>query len=130
MPIRQLLLLCGLEPTHPRPHRRNAAMTASIEQAARELAEANALSEESMVRIYWFPHEKEVRLIEVMELTVPSDDGLVQPFYLRPTGDYPYNLGIALIRPEEDRRDKLPESWGSWDDAVVVFEKAPATNGH
>jgi hypothetical protein len=127
---RRLPLQYGLEPPQPFPHRRSRAMTASIEQAARELAEADARSEESMVRIYWFPHEKEVRLVEVMELTVPSDDGMVQPFYLRPTGDFPYNLGVALIRPDEDRRDKLPESWGSWNDGVVVFERVPAINGH
>lgn len=105
-------------------------MPATIEQAARELARANALSEDSMVRIYWFPHEKEVRLVEVLEQTPPTHGGTVLPYFFGPSSDYPFDLGIALVRPEEEQRDRLPAEWGTWTDGVVVYQRNGGANGH
>ncbi|HVX86691.1 MAG TPA: hypothetical protein VH253_18050 [Phycisphaerae bacterium] len=92
---------------------------AEIERQARLLAKENRQAEPAITKVYWFPDEHEVRLVEVDTTMPPSGDGLVHPFFFRPSpqDDLPSPSGVALISPEEDRRAELPEGWGSWEDA-------------
>lgn len=97
-------------------------MSVSIKETARKLAEENAKSEERIVRIYLFPHEEEVRLLELDESMVESDE--VTPFYFGPTPEITAPSGIAVIRPEEFEKLDLPEAWGTWADAELIWEKS------
>jgi hypothetical protein len=92
-----------------------------IERQAKLLASDNREAEPQILKIYWFPDDEEVRLIEVLP-TIPIGDGQVHPFFFRasPTDDLPAPSGIALIRPDEVRRAHLPPDWGDWDDAVEL----------
>jgi hypothetical protein len=90
-----------------------------IKQQAVMLARENCQTEETVTAVYWFPHETEVRLVEV-DTTVPvSPDGKIHPYRFRPspTDDMPAPSDIALISPEEVRKAELPEGWGTWDQA-------------
>jgi len=86
------------------------------------LAEARRLALEAteydpdIRKIYWFPHEEEVHLIEIDENTVASGTGHVEPFYFDSTATEPVPSGIAIIRPDEYGKLHMPEGWGDWDD--------------
>jgi hypothetical protein len=92
-----------------------------VRDQAELLARENRRAEPCITKVYWFPHEKEVRLVELLANLPPSGDRAV-PFYFRaaPRQDLPLASGIAMIRPEEFRRVELPDAWGSWDDAVEL----------
>jgi len=93
---------------------------AEIEQQARLLSQDNQQADSDIIKVLWFPHESMVCLVELHK-TIPSmeDDKVVRPFYFRasPEDQLPAPSGIALIRPEEEGRLKLPSDWGTWDDA-------------
>ena len=93
-----------------------------IEQQARMLAKDNREAEPDIQRVYWFPHEDEVRLVELMPSIPASDDGQVHPFYFRssPVDNLPAPSGIAIIRPEEFQQLQPPPTWGRWDDAILL----------
>lgn len=92
---------------------------AQIEKQARYLARENREAEPEIRNVYWFPDDREVRLVELHPDVPASDDGKVNPFYFRdsPGDNLPAPSGIALIRPEEFGRLELPSSWGDWKDA-------------
>jgi hypothetical protein len=75
-------------------------------------------------KIYWFESPTEVRLVEVTENVIPSEDSKVEAFYFPPDKTYgmPALSGIALVHPSEEFRSALPEGWGSWSDAKVVLQ--------
>lgn len=90
-----------------------------IKQQALALALENKRAEPGIVKVYWFPDNVEVRLIEVGDIVPPTMSGSVEPFYFDPSleDSLPAPSGVALIRPDEVRELKLPEDWGSWDQA-------------
>lgn len=91
-------------------------MTAlDVKKEALRLALENKRAEPRIQAFYWFPDATEVRLIEIEPNTIPSE--FVEPFYFNSTSDFPAPSGIAIIRPEEFRKAKLPEDWGTWDNA-------------
>jgi hypothetical protein len=92
-----------------------------IERQAKMLAADNRRAEPGIVRVYWFPDEVEVRLVELLPTVPPSGDRVV-PFHFRPrsTDDLPAPSGIALIRPEEFGMLPLPSGWGRWEDAIEI----------
>ena len=94
----------------------------SIERQARYLASENRKAEPEIEKVYWFPDEQQVLLVEIMQTIPISDDGLVHPFYFQPApkDDLPAGSGIALIRPEEFGNLALPETWGGWDRAILL----------
>jgi len=82
------------------------------------LAKESVGDDSSVSRVFWFPHDQEIRLVEVDESSLPNDQ--VLPFYFGPSpaGGVPLPSAIALIRPDEvPKRLKLPDDWGTWDDA-------------
>ncbi|HUO09088.1 MAG TPA: hypothetical protein VM008_12350 [Phycisphaerae bacterium] len=100
----------------------HAARLQEIERQARLLAQENRLAEPEITRIFWFPSEDEVRLVELDATVPPSGDGRIHPYFFRPSPQdgLPAPSGIALIRPDEHRRVELPESWGDWENAVEI----------
>src|SRR5438067_1712192 len=91
----------------------------TIERQARLLAGDNRRAEPQITRIFWFPDEKEVRLIELIDQVPATADGEVRPFYFRasPQDNLPAPSAIAMIRGDEYGRLKLPRGWGEWADA-------------
>lgn len=97
---------------------------AGIEQAARELAAANAMAEPTISRVHWFPSPDEIRLVEVDTESLRSDDPAIQAFYFAPVGNVPFPSAVALIHPDEEGRKPLPPEWAvGWKDGRVVFER-------
>ena len=90
-----------------------------VREMAIRLARDNKEGEPTITRIFWFPDAEEVHLLEVDADMTPSEEVLA--FYFPPSKEVniPLPSGIALIRPEEVRspKVKLPEGWGTWDDA-------------
>jgi hypothetical protein len=93
-----------------------------VEKQAKYLAAENKKNDPDIGKVYWFPDETEVRLVEVHSNVPVSPDGEIEPFYFRsdPIHDLPVPSGIALIRPEEVRRVRLPAKWGNWDLAKEI----------
>jgi hypothetical protein len=99
-----------------------------IREQAELLAKENREAEPTIERVYWFPDEEEVRLVELTPVVPQSQEGRLRPFYFRasPQDGLPAPSGIALIRPEEFGRLEVPRGWPAWDAAVEL----PKTNGH
>ena len=91
----------------------------SVEEQAKYLAEENRKADPSIQKVYWFPHAKEIRLVELTEEIPAAIDGEVRPFWFRPSPKDGLTApsGIALIRPGEFRKLKLPDDWPSWEEA-------------
>lgn len=98
----------------------------TMEEAARWLANENARGEDAVRRIYWFPHERMIRLVMLDEYAFREDDDPeIHPFYFGPTAEFPFQSGIALVHPEDERRKTLPPSWETdWDEGVLVYEQS------
>jgi len=90
-----------------------------VEIQARLLAQENKKAEPSIEKIFWFPDNKEIRLIET-ETTVPKlGSGSVEPFYFDPSPDDKLTVpsGIALIHPNDYGKLTLPDGWCEWTEA-------------
>ncbi|MFH0821201.1 MAG: hypothetical protein V2B18_00490 [Pseudomonadota bacterium] len=84
-----------------------------LEQAKKLALEARE-TDPSITKIYWFPHDQEVRLIEADENTIKSLTGRVEPFYFDSTAEIPVPSGIAIIRLDEVGELEMPRGWGDW----------------
>jgi hypothetical protein len=93
-----------------------------IERQARLLAEDNRKTEPDITRVFWFPDESEVRLVELSDQMPVSQDEELHPFYFRaaPKDDLPAPSAVAIIRANEFGLLKLPSHWGSWSDAFEL----------
>ncbi|RJP40529.1 MAG: hypothetical protein C4547_02680 [Phycisphaerales bacterium] len=93
-----------------------------IRQQAEFPAVENRQADPAIQKVYWFPHAMEVRLVETSPDVPSSEDLTVHPFYFRPAPQdrLPAPSAIALIRPEEAHRTRLPDGWGGWNDAVEL----------
>jgi hypothetical protein len=94
----------------------------ATEQQARSLAADNRKAEPSIIRMYWFPDEREVRLVGLSAEMPENGDRDLHPFYFQPSPQdgLPLPSRIALIRPDEFGTLVLPDGWGGWDDAVLI----------
>ncbi|MFH0926181.1 MAG: hypothetical protein V1872_11250 [bacterium] len=90
-----------------------------IEAQAKRLAKENKKSDPQIVKIYWFPNDTEVRLVEIEDDFITSASGIVEPFYFdaSPEDNLPAPSGLAIIRCDEYKKLSLPKDWGNWDDA-------------
>ncbi|MCH8126641.1 hypothetical protein IIC38_11855 [candidate division KSB1 bacterium] len=90
-----------------------------VEEQAIKLAKDNKKSEPQIKKIFWFPNDDEVRLVEIEDDFVISGSKIVEPFYFdaSPKDDLPLPSGVAIIRSDEFKKISLPDDWGSWDDA-------------
>jgi hypothetical protein len=93
----------------------------TVERQAKLLARENRRAEPDIERIFWFPDDQEVRLVETTS-SVPRGDNAVRPFYFRPQpqDELPAPSGVAMINPADVRRARLPQDWGDWDSAVEL----------
>lgn len=104
---------------------RNGGSNENLRAAAEFLAKDHLETEPNLRKIYWFPADDEVRLIDVYADAIPVRDGdPAAAFFFGPDikGGVPYRYAIALVRPEEDRRIPLPNGWGEWSDGVILWE--------
>jgi hypothetical protein len=92
----------------------------SMEEQARRVAALNREADPDITEIFWFPDDKELRLVEVSATIPISTDDQVHPFYFRPGKWLPIPSGIAMIRPDEVRKSSLPADWGNWDAAKRI----------
>ncbi len=104
-------------------------LNASIRDAAEELVRANIEAEPAIVKAYLFPSDQEIRLVYVDPTTSPLHPGeRIAPFYFGASkSDHSsyatYTIAVALILPEEAEKAQLPDNWGGWGDAKVIWEK-------
>lgn len=93
-----------------------------IEKQARYLAGENRRSDPDIQQVLWFPHDQEVRLVEISAQALSSPDDELHPFYFRaaPKHGLPAPSAVAMIRGEEFRRLRLPSGWGDWADAIEL----------
>ncbi len=98
-------------------------MVNDIERAAHNLVAHNVEAEPNLEAVYLFPAEDEIRLIELDPTALPSEE--IAPFYFDPDprGGIPYRMAIALILPEERDRLAPPSTWGSWEDARIIWHR-------
>ncbi len=91
-----------------------------IEKQAKYLARENRMGASDIERIFWFPDDDEVRLVESTAMVPP--EGFVEPFWFRaqPKDDLPAPSGVALIHPSEVGNAVLPDDWGDWNSAVEL----------
>ncbi len=89
-----------------------------IQEQAKILAAESKKAEPGIAKIYWFPDDSEVRLIELDDEMVTSLSGEVEPFYFDPSPEDNVTVpsGIAIIRSDEYGKLTLPEGWGDWID--------------
>ena len=97
-------------------------MNEDIEKHARNLAEFSVGFEPAITEVYMFPSDDEIRLIYVDPTTLPSEEAIT-PFYNPPDpkGGIPYPYLVAIILPEEKGLLQLPEEWGDWSNAVLLY---------
>ncbi|MFB3890847.1 MAG: hypothetical protein ACE15C_02360 [Phycisphaerae bacterium] len=92
------------------------------EKQAKLLALDNRKAEPDVTRVFWFPDDQEVRLVELTEVVPINPDDDLHPFYFRPSprDDMPLPTALAMIRPDEFGKLKPPSEWGNWSDAVEL----------
>jgi hypothetical protein len=93
-----------------------------VERQARYLAADNYGVSPDIQRVYWFPDDDEVRLVEVTPQIPVSAEGEVRPFYFAPSpqDNLPSRSAMAMIQPEEFGKLRLPDGWGDWNSAVLI----------
>ena len=96
-----------------------------VEQQARYLAADNYKVEPDIEKVYWFPDDEEVRLVELTPQIPISIEGEVRPFYFGPSPEdgLPSPSAMAMIQPREFGVLRLPAGWGGWDSAVLIEEQ-------
>lgn len=93
-----------------------------VKRQAEYLAKENRQSNPDITKVFWFPDELEVRLLELTEQVPAYTDEELYPFYFRasPQDDLKFPSAMVIIRPDEFEKLKLPSGWGSWGDAVEL----------
>ena len=99
----------------------------TIRETAEYLVKESLEAEPNLIKVYLFPSDKEIRLIEVDATAQPlRDDHEIEPFYFGRNSasgiDYP--SAIALIRPEDVEQGQLPQGWGDWNNAEIIHKAA------
>ena len=93
-----------------------------VEQEAKLLAMENRTSDPDIIKVYWFPNDRVVRLVELTEQVPAYPDEELYPFYFpaSPKDNLPLPSAVILIRPDEFGKFKLPPKWGDWADAIEL----------
>ena len=106
-----------------------ATLNANLREAAKDLVQANIEAEPAIIKAYLFPSDQEIRLVYVDPTTSPLHaNERIAPFYFGAgkSADSSYAIytsAIALVLPKEAEEAQLPEGWGKWSDAEVLWEK-------
>lgn len=95
-----------------------------VRETAVRLADANREAEPSITEIWFFPDDQEVRLIELNPVV---EEGVeeIAPFHFSPDplDAIFYPIAVALLNPQDHRRLKLPEGWGTWEQAERLYPR-------
>jgi hypothetical protein len=102
------------------PKRSKSPGIDKIREEALKLALDAREGDPDVVKIYWFPHDREVHLILVHQNTVVNPTNRVEPFYFDATARVPVPSGLAIIRPNEFGKLRMPKGWGDWKDALEL----------
>lgn len=96
----------------------NGTSRDTIREQAKILAIESKKSEPNIAKVYWFPHDSEVHLIQLDDKAVTTLSGEVEPFYFDPSPEDNITVpsGIAIIRSDEYGKLTLPKGWGDWKD--------------
>ena len=94
----------------------------AVEKQAELLARDNRQAEPSITKVYLFPDDGEVRLVELTEQVPVNEDDEMHPFYFRasPQDGLPLPTAVVMIRPDEFGRLKLPPHWCEWAKAIEL----------
>src|SRR5690606_19270807 len=65
-------------------HDSSVKVPEELEGVARKLAQESGEAEPTILRIYWFPHSEQIRLVEIDEEALHDDEETIHPFYFRP----------------------------------------------
>jgi hypothetical protein len=98
-------------------------MSGEIRAAAKVLADAAREADPETLKVLLFPAADEVRLLYVDSTARPTfEDEAIVPFYFGPDprNGIHYPFAVTLIRPEEEGRLRLPDGWGTWEDAAAI----------
>ncbi|OXU14767.1 hypothetical protein [Sedimentisphaera salicampi] len=97
-------------------------MKEDIKQQAEYLAKENYSSEPNMSKILWFPDEREVRLVEILDDAPSFSDNQMRPVYFKesPKDRLYYPSAIVLVNSKDFNNLNLPSDWGSKDEAVEL----------
>lgn len=98
-------------------------MSDEMRATAKVLADAARESEPAIEKILFFPSSEDVRLIYVdpTAYSTPEEE-VIAPFYFGPNArrGVPCSSAVAMIRPEEEGKLRLPQGWGAWEDAIAI----------
>src|SRR5690606_33183740 len=100
-------------------------MTRAVRELAESLAAFHADSDSAGERIYWFPSEEAVRLIDIVPTAMPHDPGALHPYFFgaRPKDGITLPSALVVITPEDVATATPPDGWGSWADAVLIWPR-------
>lgn len=87
-----------------------------MREIARKMARANRAADPGIKKVLWFPDENELRLVEIGEDAFSNEEVTPYHFGPVPAEGIPVPSGIAMVRPEEEGKIRLPEDWGDWND--------------
>jgi len=91
-----------------------------MREIAKRLAKNNLEGEPDIKKVLWFPHEDEVRLVEVLPDVIPSDQVVAFHFGPDHAGGIPVPSAIALILPDEEGKIPVPQGWVDWKDTEEI----------
>lgn len=98
----------------------------SIREAAERLARFHREADPGVVKIIWFPNDREVRLVDVDETAAPHEsEGRIVPYLFGADAavGVPFPSGVAVVTPG-DLSLPPPEGWGSgWEEGEVIWAK-------
>jgi hypothetical protein len=102
----------------------------SVEDVAMEIVTDHIEAEPGIIRIYLFPSDKEVRLIEVDKTVSERREGnKLLPFYFEAdeANDLPFPMVVDLIAPSHEellRKGEicLPANWGNWSEGKCIYQ--------
>lgn len=92
------------------------------EKEAKYLAAEVREADPTITKVFWFPDDQEVRLVEITEDVSANLEDELFPFYFQasPQHELPLPSAAVMIRPEEVGKFSPPKGWGSWSDAVEL----------
>ena len=102
--------------------------TLVINEAIRRQAErqaAHSYEMEETAGVYWFPDDREMRVLVTATDMDPSPDGRTGASRFGSDPEEPDDVAevISVIRPEEFGNLELPPQWGTWQDAILMPER-------
>jgi hypothetical protein len=100
-----------------------------IREAAYRWAQIHANNDMYILRTYWFPSSKELRLMEVDELLPAKiQETRLCPLYFNadPENGLPVPMAFVLIAAEHEENlrkgeIKMPKGWGKWEQGERVY---------